>query len=175
MPAGAEELQNASCRALSEEMRALSRERCPSKTLQRAMEVLVPERGEGGVFLPHYWAPFYHNGRGPSPGPRADDRAQVVFFKDKNLDPRTDGGSNYPVRLSDVKHLSKRQFQEARRKGDILFIRTKLVPASASRPHPFFVEAAPLLEEHAGNIVIPLVDEYVRSLLPSETKVIRLG
>lgn len=87
--------------------------RVPSKTLQRAMSVemgkdvpdLLPS--QAALVIPHYWAVYLHDGRGPV----WPDRARyIVFFRRIEDDPRVDGGKNYPVRASDIRKLSSSEY-----------------------------------------------------------------
>lgn len=149
--------------ALAERMRELARAHCPSRTLRESMKVLGPERVQEGakaaVFVPHYWAPMYHGGRGPSPTNPAP-RRWIVYFKDKTLDPRTAGSTNYPVRLADARHLTHQEYLFWKKRG-ALIVRLQVGPA---RGHPFFDQAAPELEAAASADVPAAFSDLVRSM-----------
>lgn len=117
---------------LGEHARDRARRECPSRTLRRSMAVLVdPKLGECRVSVPHYWAVYYHRGRGPA---RARRRKFIVFFKRKIDDPRTDGGKNYPVRASQIRRLTKAQFRSALAANKIVVVRA----VGPAKGVPFF-------------------------------------
>ena len=65
-----------------------------SSTLRAAIRLIVNESEErADLFIPHYWAVYYHDGRGAF-GPKT--ARKLVFFDDPNDDPRIKGGR--PVR-----------------------------------------------------------------------------
>lgn len=80
-----------------------------SRTLAASMKAEVRGVGFARVLVPHYWALYVHDGRGPVEMPAG---RFMVFFPDTQNDPRTDFGSRFPVRLSDIEHLSRQQFIE---------------------------------------------------------------
>lgn len=85
----------------------------PSKTLRAAMRIREVAGSIGStatavvraVEIPHYWALYVHDGRGPFQLPPGQI---MCWFRDPKDDPRLAGG--YPVRGTDVKHLTKAQF-----------------------------------------------------------------
>ena len=90
--------------------------RIPSRTLRRAMEVQIGRQGEGddlgeddgALYIPHYWATYLHDGRGPVHRKTAP---YIIYFADIRDDPRVDGGRNYPVRASQIKKLTPSQYR----------------------------------------------------------------
>lgn len=120
--ASAAEFLVAQARFLAEEVLARAREACKSRTLAKSMELIegaVP--GEARINVPHYWAVFYHDGRGPI---RAKPGHYLVYFKRPEDDPRTDGGSNYPTRSAEVRRLSRNEFYRYLREGKIVVTRS---------------------------------------------------
>lgn len=79
-----------------------------SSTLRDAVELVVGEiEGEASLFVPHYWAVYYHDGRA---GFSAPVGRKLVFFADPEDDPRLESG--FPVRATDLVRLSREQFEE---------------------------------------------------------------
>jgi hypothetical protein len=84
-----------------------------SKTLRNALDFrLTLSRGIIRMNIPHYWAEYVHNGFGPL-GPKR--KGYYIYFRDKRLDPRTKGGSAYPVRKSDRRSLTKEEYAKFNR------------------------------------------------------------
>ena len=75
----------------------------PSAQLRAGLITIEEAKGRGKLHVPHYWALYIHDGRGPAPGGGAGDKI-LVWFKDPANDPRYPGGI-YPVRLSDRKSV----------------------------------------------------------------------
>jgi hypothetical protein len=124
--------------ATSEQIANAARAACQSRTLRQALRV---ETGPRGFVLrvPHYWAPFFHNGRGVV---QAQPGKKLVFYKNPADDPRISGG--YPVRLSDVRRLSKTEFYRDLRAGKLI-VTDSVGPAP---PHEFL--GRPLTIRAAG-------------------------
>lgn len=92
-------------RVLAEDARRSIAPRIKNDVLREALRV-ESLKNTASLFIPHYWAVYVHDDRGPF-GPR---RAQLlVWFADPDDDPRLRGG--YPVRYRDVRRLTKEQFQ----------------------------------------------------------------
>lgn len=78
-----------------------------SITLREALRVLIDVPGmEGKLFIPHYWAVYFHDGRGGF-GPR--DATFLVFFERPQDDPRLPGGK-FPERASQLRRLTAAEF-----------------------------------------------------------------
>ncbi len=60
------------------------------------------------LVVPHYWAAYVHDGRGPV---RPGSATLLVWFRNPNNDPRLNGGRS-PVRLSGARKLSQGQFKQ---------------------------------------------------------------
>jgi len=138
-----------------------------SSTLREALELIVDaQAGEADLFIPHYWAVYYHDGRGGFAAPAGH---KLVFFADSADDPRLSGG--YPVRSTDIVRLTRDQFEEGLRingerraagLGPFMFVVDSVGPAVGS---PFFDRLA----EGAGSRMDPIaeesVDDWVQSLV----------
>ena len=117
----------------------------PSRQLRAALELIIEENEHRAVlFIPHYWAVFYHDGRDTV---RPQSAQKLVFFDNKNDDPRLRGG-RYPETLSQVRRLTRREYarglrinRERRRRGQraFMFVVDSVGPSGA---HPFFDELA---------------------------------
>ena len=86
------------------------RPQIPSKTLQGALRIVgraggLSDRVERRVSLPHYWAVYVHDGRGPFNMPKGKF---MCWFRDSSDDPRLVGG--YPFRVSERVSLTKEEF-----------------------------------------------------------------
>jgi hypothetical protein len=168
---------------LGERELRLVRKSVGSKTLRAAMRLIINESEErADLFVPHYWAIYYHDGRGSVHPVNA---RKLVFFDDPSDDPRIKGGR--PVRESDVKRLTKEQYREGLRRNreramrggrPFMYVVDSVGP---SRPRPFFDK----LSEGAAQRAAPIVHrEFERELLrwidsdpatKSETRITELG
>lgn len=82
-----------------------------SRTLGRALNLFVlpqtdPTRITARIQIPHYWAVYVHDGRGPF-GPRY--KKFLVWFRNPKDDPRLRNGIP-PVRARQLKRLTKDQW-----------------------------------------------------------------
>lgn len=70
-------------------------------------------QSQWAVYIPHYWAVYYHDGRRPV---KAKKGKRMVFFKNPKDDPRHHG--KYPERLKQKRslRLSKQEFRRLRPK-----------------------------------------------------------
>lgn len=80
-----------------------------SKTLRDALEITRKD-GHTFVGLPHYWAVYYHDGRGPARAGSGEGfgSSVLVWFPNPTDDPRHRG--DYPIRASDIRRLSRDEF-----------------------------------------------------------------
>lgn len=111
-----------------------------SKTLRAALVLIVDEsKQRADLFIPHYWAVWYHDGRGVV---RPKTARKLVFFDNANDDPRLRNGR--PVKESQVKRLTRAQYQEGLRRNreraqrggrPFMYVVDSVGP---SRPRPFF-------------------------------------
>ena len=101
-----------------------------SQTLKDSLRIeLVPQTQQVVIGVPHYWAIYYHDGRGPI---NAKPGHFLVYFKDPANDPRIARG--YPERAEDIVRLTKEQFYTSLRAGELI-VAKRVGPAA---PHPFF-------------------------------------
>jgi len=145
------------------------RPRIPSKTLRKAVNAFVLDSTHSRIQIPHYWAIYLHDGRGPF-GPR--EKNMLVWFRNPLNDPRLRKG-NKPVRASHVQRLTKDEFygwlarnRKARKNGQPV---PMIVTPYVSRPAPptnFFLndpgcgmEAFPRM---ANDVVRKEFGEYVK-------------
>lgn len=124
-------------RKITTEARKRARAACPSKTLRRAMQVRVDSQTEARVHIPHYWAVFYHDGRGPI----VAKGKKLIFFANPKNDPRLVGG--FPIKRSDIKHLSEDEYLDGLEKNKALrgtgqVYMHVLESVGPSPAHPFF-------------------------------------
>lgn len=106
--------------ALGRQALAKARARCPSRTLQRALRMEIDEEKQSvRITVPHYWAVFYHDGRGPI---QARPGHFLVFYKNLEDDPRLRGG--YPEKRGDIRRLSRTQFYRDLRAGKLIVTRS---------------------------------------------------
>ncbi len=126
--------------ATADQIADLARAACTSRTLRQALRVLKTE--DGFVLnVPHYWAQFFHDGRGVV---NARPGHKLVYYKNPAEDPRIAGG--YPVRLSDVRKLTRTEFYRDLRAGKLI-VAERVGPAG---PNEFMGDA---LTARAGQIV----------------------
>jgi len=104
-----------------------------SRTLADNLTVRVSQAspGRSNVYIPHYWAIFVHDGRGPF-GPRS--AKWLVWYKNPFEDPRLEDGVRQK-RFKDTRRLTKDQFQTDLALGKLII--TKRVTESM-RPNRFF-------------------------------------
>lgn len=141
-----------------------------STTLRTALELLVDaNEGQAHLFIPHYWAEFYHDGRG-SVVPV--DARFLVYFTNPADDPRLAGG--YPERVKDIIRLTKDQWEEglainAERRASggppYMIVVPRVGPAA---PHPFFDELAEGASERATPLVLEVFNNAIQDLIDND-------
>lgn len=141
-----------------------------SATLREAATLIVESQaGLATIFIPHYWAEFYHDGRSAfeAPGGRF-----LVYFSDPDDDPRIDGG--YPVRASDVRRLSREDFynglaintERAEAGQDpFMFVVRSVGPAEG---HPFFDALAVGAADRMDQFAEFAIDAFIQENLDEE-------
>lgn len=92
-----------------------------SGTLRRALNCRIDATGiavEAILSVPHYWAIYYHDGRGEV---RAKNGKVLVWFASIEDDPRVNI-SGHPVRVSQIEplRLSKARFKRLRKAGKLI-------------------------------------------------------
>ena len=91
-----------------------ARSACQSRTLRAALTATVTPDGLR-ISVPHYWAPFFEQGRG---NVSARPGHKLVFYRNPADDPRITGG--YPIRRSDVRRLTKAEFYRDLKAGKLV-------------------------------------------------------
>lgn len=87
-----------------------------SRTLQRAIRYERVTLRRGRLFIPHFWAIYQHDGRD---GVKVKNARSLVYFVNPADDPRLAG--RYPVKLSQIKKLTKEQFRAGMQKNAELY------------------------------------------------------
>lgn len=105
---------------MAERLRVAVKPFIKSETLRDSIEIQLRVDGtmvESALAWPHYWAVYYHDGRGPL---RPVNGRYLVYFLDPEDDPRFKNG--YPVRAADVKRLelSPEEFKAAIASGKMI-------------------------------------------------------
>ncbi len=151
-------------RALPAVMRA-------SRQLGDELQVQV-HGSEAVLYLPHYWAIYVHDGRGPF-GPW---RAQfLVWFRNPLFDPRLDQGRQ-PQRYADVKRLTPDEFylwMDRNRAAEAAgmpkpMIVTKRVRTPTQGAHFFANEPGGGMygfAQDAAEVIVPAFRQHVREQL----------
>lgn len=83
---------------------ALAKAACNSRTLRDALKIVLTPTGFR-LEVPHYWAKFFHDGRGAF-GPGGGGKKLLVYYKNPAEDPRIQGG--HPVQPA--RRLTKEEF-----------------------------------------------------------------
>lgn len=117
---------------MAERLRVAVRPLIKSETLRDSIEIqLLVDGGMIGAALawPHYWAVYYHDGRGPL---RPVNGRFLVYFVDPEDDPRFKNG--YPIRAQDIKRLelSPEEFKAAIASGKMI-VANYIGPARGKR------------------------------------------
>lgn len=148
-------------RKMAERLRERVRSLIESKTLQRSLEVRLTVEGRqrigADIFLPQYWAVYYHDGRGPV---TPVNGKFIVYFADIEDDPRVNGGKDYPIRSSQIRRLrlDPEEFRRLVEAGKLI-VRKSVGP---SRPHRFF--------DRLGGKAVKAVEGIVRQDFRSHLK-----
>jgi len=138
----------------------IARSQIQSETLKDSLFIeLRPSTDQVVVGVPHYWAVYYHDGRGPI---RAKPGKWLVYFKDPSEDPRIQRG--YPERAADIVRLTREQFYEALNR-DQLIVTKSVGPAEG---HPFFTRGMSSLSGEVGPVAANMLGEMLLAAVPSE-------
>lgn len=151
-------------RELCERARRDTLPRIESKTLRDALRCrddLTARVPTVKLTIPHYWAVYYHDGRGPITARRGKF---LVYFQSIEDDPRVQGGRSYPERASQIRrlNLSRDEFTRLRKQGKLV-VRRSVGP---QRGRPFFAKlegfqgrAAPIVRRRfSGHVKAQLAD-----------------
>lgn len=155
-----------------------------SRTLKAAVRLIIDENEQrADLFIPHYWAIWYHDGRGRVSPVSA---RKLVFFDNKNNDPRLPGG-RYPETEAQVRRLTRRQYQDGlrinRERAELGLRPFMFVVDSvrASRPRPFFDRLSQGSAKRADPVALRIFErELLREidsdpLTKSETRTATFG
>lgn len=155
----------------------------PSRTLRDALQ----RRNfglKGDLFIPHFWALFVHDGRGPF-GPKS--ARFLVFFQDPNDDPR----KPTPEREASARKLTRGEFDAGIAENRRL---QALNPTGGPMQHMivvrnrdgspgrvggvrgsfFFTVGAQQFERKVDKIVLERFDRFVKSHIINETVTARI-
>ncbi len=97
-------------RAFLDSGKAQATPQIPSEQLRAGLIAEEMTSSTGRLHVPHYWAQWVHDGRGPAPG-STGSTSILVWFRNPKDDPRYPGGI-YPVRKSQIRHLSRGEFKK---------------------------------------------------------------
>lgn len=145
-----------------------------SATLRRAIFLAVYSTlDEAKLIIPHYWAVYYHDGRG-SFGP--ESASKLVFFDEPLVnDPRLNGA--YNVRSSDIQRLTRQEYEEGlernaeRRAAGLPPFMFVVDAVGPSRPRPFFEQLSNNAANRAGPTVTRIFDRHIQDLVQNDEDV----
>ena len=179
MPADPFQTQIAIARRMAEVAQEAARRFITSRTVSRALSIQLdfsrrPEAVITHLVVPHYWAVYYHDGRGPV---KPILGKYIVWFKSIEDDPRVAGGRSYPVRTGEIKRLSltKAAFRRMVREGKLIVTKR----AKPFRGVKFFDRMAKGMPTRTARIALPIFRQFVTGWLRDAgvlrvTKTIRL-
>lgn len=150
---------------LCREAQRIVRRDIGSRTLSRALRCRLDPSPAGvtvaRLAVPHYWAIYYHDGRGPI---RPRRKKFLVYFRSIEDDPRVSGTAS-PQRFSQTKVLRLRPatFRRLVASGKLI-VRTGVGPAA---PNPFF-QGLSDFSGRVGSITLPAMSRFVRDSLAEE-------
>lgn len=123
------------------------------------------EEVEAAVQTEFYWALYYHDGRGPISFEAKPGRF-MVFYADPKEDPRTNGGTDYPKRVTDVRplRLGKGEFRRLMESGRLIAVKS-VGPAD---PHPFFEVGMRNASKRASKAIVAAFGQFVRQQLDDD-------
>lgn len=154
-----------------------------SRTLRAAITLIINESEQrADLFIPHYWAVYYHDGRGSV---HPDTARKLVFFDDPRDDPRIKGGR--PVKESDVQRLTRDQYREGLQRNQerhakglrpFMYVVDSVGPAA---PRPFFDRLQQGAAKRADNLVLRSFERELLAWIDrdpdtkSETRIADIG
>lgn len=134
-----------------------------SRTLREAVELIVEPDGLARLFIPHFWAVYYHDGR---PGFEAPGGKFLIYFANPDDDPRISDG--YPVTVDDVRHLTRDEYQDGLERNEenaqrglppFMYVLRSVGPAGG---HPFFDQLAEGAAARMDQLARASLDTYVQ-------------
>lgn len=147
----------------------------PSETLRNSLQLdvsanLVEPRAV--LFLPHYWAIYLHDGRGPV---APVTKRWLVWFQNPADDPRTAGGRNYPVRAADARRLTPAEWEagleenrERRARGlePYMIVTKHAGPVEFPKSYKFFEDGMEGFGDQVGDVALAELQAYLDGMLP---------
>jgi len=146
-----EEIKRTVSRVIANDAKEKVRRFTPSRTLKDALRVTF-EGGRWWIGVPHYWAVFYHDGRGPVRSSRPG--GFLVWYKNPKDDPRH--GGDFPVRKSQIRSLRQSGISLERLRADIesgraVIARTSPRSGESVAGKPFFIRGLRSYFAQGGN------------------------
>jgi hypothetical protein len=154
-----------------------------SRTLRAAIRLIINESEErADLFIPHYWAVYYHDGR-PGFSAASVGARKLVFFDDPRDDPR----KPTPERENQVQHLTRRQYEDGlRRNAERARVGARpfmyvVDSVGAAPPRPFFKELEAGAAKRADDVVLRTFERELLDAIDkdpstkSETRIADLG
>lgn len=130
-----------------------------SATLQDILSFIAESKGVGRITVPYFWAEYVHDGRGPI---QAEPGRYIIFFPNKKDDPRTSGGTDYPLRPELARSLTSDEFTgflEENKQLRAASLPPKMVVVKSvgpiRKPIPYFTVGLASLPSFASSIVPP--------------------
>lgn len=148
------------------------RETIDSRTLRAALtHIIEVSNARSRLFIPHYWAVYYHDGRG-SVHPRTAKK--LVFFDDPGDDPRLRGGNR--ERYSGTRRLTEAEYRRGLRinqqryeagRDPYMYVVDSTGPAT---PKPFFDRLARGAARRAAPVVERHLDDHIQEIVDRERR-----
>lgn len=143
-----------------------------SRTLSAAMRLLVEEsNSRARLFIPHYWAVYYHDGRG---GVSPVSARKLVFFDDPRDDPRL--ASGFPERAGQIQRLTRSQYEKGLRmnraraeagRRPFMYVVDRVGPAAG---RPFFDRLSRGAARRADPTVCRIFDQHIQEIVDEEAR-----
>jgi hypothetical protein len=139
-----------------------------SATLRKAVQLIVDvSKAEGRLFIPHYWAEFYHDGHG---GFGPSQARKLVFFARREDDPR----APTPERAAQLRRLTENEYRrglqinaERRANGQSPFMYV-LDRVGPSQGKPFFDELAQGSADRHGARITRAFDDAMQEFVDTD-------
>lgn len=142
------------CRQAQREVRRSLKSSTLNRALRCRLDPSPPGTALARLAVPHYWAVYYHDGRGPV---KAKKGKFLVYFRSIEDDPRVSGSAS-PERFSQTKRLALKPATFRRLVAQGKMIVTKSVGPAA--PNPFFLRLADY-SARVGRITRPALSRFV--------------
>ena len=133
-----------------------------------AIRLIVEEgRSVARLYIPHYWAVYYHDGR---PGASPNQATFLVFFADAKDDPRIPNGVT-PERYSEVGRFTRGEYNDGlaenairRENGEnpFMYVFRRVGPSPS---HRFFDRLAEGAANRADPLAERIFDRHIQEFL----------